>query len=165
MRALNIDGLLPGEDRTAGGELVVDMIPSSSWFRNVRAAIAPKDWNILRRHVYARAKFQCELCGEAARLDAHERFTYDEEKAIQRLVRIIAVCRPCHSTTHIGFALSNGFGEAAASHLGAIRGWTDRDVEYHVNTAFDCWKKRSQIRWKVDLAIIEAAGFTLRTLV
>jgi hypothetical protein len=61
----------------------------------------------------------------------------------------------------MGFALSNGFGEAAAAHLGAVRGWTDLDVEEHVNAAFDRWERRCRIRWKVDLGIIEAAGFSL----
>jgi hypothetical protein len=33
--------LLPGEDRSYGEGLFVDLIPQTSWFRNVRAAVDP----------------------------------------------------------------------------------------------------------------------------
>jgi Domain of unknown function (DUF5710) len=35
---------LPGEDRSLGSGLVVDLVPSSCWFTNVRSCVIPRDW-------------------------------------------------------------------------------------------------------------------------
>ena len=150
---------LPGEDREAGGALCVDLIPSSSWFRNVRAAVVAEDWDVLRRHVYARAGYRCELCGADSRLEAHERFFYDELIGIQKLMRIIALCRQCHDTTHFGLASIQGRAEAAAEHLALVRGWSAEEVGIHVDDAFVDWQRRSRIEWRVDLSMITNAGF------
>lgn len=51
------------EDKTFGGnQLFVDLIPSSCWFTNVRYCVDPKDWERLRKYVYGRANYKCEVC-------------------------------------------------------------------------------------------------------
>src|SRR5699024_3798561 len=35
---------LPGEDRSFGTGLYVDLVPSSCWFTNVRYCVSAKDW-------------------------------------------------------------------------------------------------------------------------
>jgi len=35
-------------------------------------------------------------------LDAHERWEYNFETNTQKLVRIIALCKMCHASTHYG---------------------------------------------------------------
>jgi len=47
--------LLPGEDRTFGSGLFVDLIPKSCWFTNVRSCVDTRHWDRLRRMVYDRA--------------------------------------------------------------------------------------------------------------
>jgi hypothetical protein len=44
--------ILLGEDRSFGAGLFVDLIPQTSWFTNVRAAVDPADWDQLRLMVY-----------------------------------------------------------------------------------------------------------------
>jgi hypothetical protein len=39
---------LPGEDRTFGSGLFVDLVPSTCWFTNVRTCVVPRDWQRLR---------------------------------------------------------------------------------------------------------------------
>jgi len=41
--------LLPGEDRSFGSGLFVDLVPSSCWFTNVRSCVDRRDWERLRR--------------------------------------------------------------------------------------------------------------------
>ncbi len=41
--------LLPGEDRSFGQGLFVDLVPSSCWFTNVRWCVTEADWERLRR--------------------------------------------------------------------------------------------------------------------
>ncbi|EQD31721.1 hypothetical protein B2A_13732, partial [mine drainage metagenome] len=71
--------VLPGEERGFGGNtLFVDLVPQTAWFTNVRSAVSRGDWDRLRKHVYVRAGNKCEVCGASGRLEAHERWEYDE---------------------------------------------------------------------------------------
>lgn len=151
--------VLPGEDRLFGGShLFVDLIPSSCWFKNVRACVSGTDWDRLRRVVYARAGHRCEICGTAGRLDCHERWHYDERKGVQSLRRLIALCGLCHGATHIGFALTRGRGGQERRHIAKVNGWSAQDVEYHIEAAFEEWHRRNARKWTLDLAILENAG-------
>ena len=47
--------LLPGEDRSFGSGLFVDLVPASCWFTNVRSGVATADWDRVRSMVYRRA--------------------------------------------------------------------------------------------------------------
>jgi hypothetical protein len=154
--------LLPGENQSYGGMLCVDLIPQSSWFRNVRSAVAPATWRALRNRVYVRAGNRCELCGSNSRLDAHERFSYDVPTCTQRLERLIAICQLCHLVSHFGLATLQGKDEIAIGHLERVRGWDDAQVEHHIDSAFHLWEQRNHIRWKIDLSIIANAGYALK---
>jgi hypothetical protein len=155
--------VLPGEDRSYGAGLFVDLIPETSWFTNVRSAVDPADWDRLRRHVYRRAGHRCEACGTGrCRLEAHERFTYDAQTGIQRLVRLVCLCDWCHTATHMGMAGVRGVRTEAIAHLMAVTGMSPAEADDHIGEAFARWERRSGIRWHVDLAVIAAAGIRLR---
>ncbi len=157
-----VPDVLPGEDRAYGAGLFVDLIPQTSWFQNVRAAVAPADWDQLRRMVYRRARYRCEACGiSGVRLEAHERFTYDARAGVQRLVRLLCLCEWCHIATHMGMAGVRGVQDLAFGHLTAVTGMTEEQAEEHVDAAFARWAQRSRIAWRVDLSIIAAAGLRL----
>jgi hypothetical protein len=156
--------LLPGEDRSYGEGLFVDLIPQTSWFRNARAAVDPADWDRLRRMVYRRAGHRCEACGASgSQLEAHERFTYDTQPGLQRLVRLICLCTACHRVTHFGRTMLGGdaAGQAALDHLQAVTGMNDAETEQHICGAFDRWERRSEVSWRVDLSLITNAGIRL----
>jgi hypothetical protein len=163
----DLPDLLPGEDRTYGGGLFVDPIPQSSWFRNVRAAVDPADWDRLRHMVYRRARFRCEACGvlgsreRGVWMEAHERFAYDITTGVQRLVRLVCLCQWCHTTTHFGLAQLRGAGTEAIAHLISVTGMSPAEAQAHVCDAFDRWERRSAIPWRVDLSMITAAGIHL----
>ena len=61
----DLPALLPGEDRSFGPGLFVDLVPSSCWFTNARSCIAERDWERVRRLVVGRAGRRCEVaeCG------------------------------------------------------------------------------------------------------
>jgi hypothetical protein len=155
--------VLPGEDRSYGGGLFVDLIPETSWFTNVRSGVDPGDWDRLRRHVYRRAGHRCEACGATrCRLEAHERFTYDAQTGIQRLVRLVCLCDWCHTATHMGMAGVRGLRTEAIAHLMAVTGMGPGEAHEHIDEAFARWERRSAIRWHVDLSVIASAGIRLR---
>lgn len=153
---------LVGEDRNYGGNLLfVDLIPRSCWFTNVRKCIHFSDWDRLRRYIYERANNKCECCHNEVPLDAHERWHFDDKDKVQKLVRIIALCKPCHEATHMGLAQIRGRGDAAIEHLMNVTGMNKREANEHIQEAFDLWNKRNFLKWKLDLGIITNSGLKL----
>lgn len=153
---------LPGEDRTLGGTLLyVDLIPSTSWYRNVRSALNATDWDRVRRMVYARAGHRCEVCAAPGRLEAHERFTYSDD--VQSLRRLLALCAMCHTATHLGLAQLRGQEMKARAHLARVNQWSVSDVDLHIEGAVELWYARSRTPWRVDLTVLAGAGVTVHT--
>lgn len=168
-RWMPLPDLLPGEDRSFGSGLFVDLVPRSCWFTNVRSCVSSRDWDRLRRMVYRRAGDRCESCAAAAdpssglRLEAHERWAYDENTSVQRLVRLVCLCSPCHSATHYGLAQLRGRDAEALAHLMRVNSWNVATAEAHVNQAMEVWRDRSARHWTLDLSMLTGAGVTPRT--
>jgi hypothetical protein len=163
----DIPDRLPGEDRSFGSGLFVDLVPSSCWFTNVRSCVDQRDWERLRRMLLTRASQACEICGrgedrEVQRwLEAHERWFYDEATTTQVLRRLICVCTDCHRTTHFGLARIKGKEAVALQHLRVTTGMTASQADAHVRKAFSLWDQRSRRDWKLDLTMLTSVGITL----
>lgn len=155
----DLPDLLPGEDRSFGKGLFVDLVPSSCWFTNVRSCVSKTDWERLRRMIIGRAGDRCEICGigedrqEKRWLEAHERWDYDEATQVQTLKRIICLCTDCHRTTHFGFAMING-DNWVFDFLMEITGMDATAAGKHVDEAFALWEQRSEKTWELDLSIL-----------
>ena len=114
-----------------------------------------------------RAGQVCEACrrGEdraaGRRLEAHERWDYDDASSVQSLRRLICLCSDCHRSTHFGFAEINGQGDEAFTHLCAVTGMTPRAAEGHLEHAYALWDSRNTRTWALDLSILTTAGVTL----
>ena len=153
---LNTDPIiLTGEDRTYGGnELFIDLIPRSCWFTNVRSCTHSSDWDRLRHHIYSRVNNTCECCNNKKNIEAHERWSYDSKTKIQKLVRLVALCKMCHTTTHFGFAKIRGIGHQALEHLKKVRGFTHEEAMEHKKQAYKVWSERNKTEWTLDLSIL-----------
>ncbi|MDJ0340417.1 DUF5710 domain-containing protein [Streptomyces sp. H10-C2] len=166
--APDVADLLPGEDRTLGNGLFVDLVPSSCWFTNVRSCVTPRDWERLRRMITRRAGMRCEACGagedrQAQRwLEAHERWLYDDAARVQSLKRLICLCTDCHTVTHYGYAQIRGLESKAFAHLTKVTKMDGVTARRHIDAAFALWRRRSTITWKLNLSILTDAGVTLK---
>jgi hypothetical protein len=160
----DLPAVLPGEDRSFGSGLFVDLVPSSCWFTNVRSCVVQKDWERLHRLIVDRAERRCEACGrsedrEAKRwLQAHERWDYDEARQVQTLKRLVCLCSDCHTATHFGLAGIKGLAEEALVHLCSVTGMSRGEAERHVAEAFETWRARSTRTWTLDLGILSNVG-------
>jgi hypothetical protein len=156
---------LPGEDRSFGAGLFVDLVPSSCWFTNVRSCVNRRDWDRLRHMVYRRAGNKCEACGAerdpaAGRwLEAHERWKYHDAMRVQRLARIICLCTFCHEATHFFFTAEiRGRRDRALQQLMHVNGWSVDSAEQHVDAAYSDWERRSLTCWSLNLSVLINAG-------
>lgn len=156
---------LKGEDRSFGGNsLFVDLIPASCFFKNVRSDIKESHWRVLSKLVRARAGGQCETCGAAEDpesgnyLDAHERWHYDDATHVQKLMRIVSLCKSCHLHTHMGYANIQGKSEEAIAHKMKVSGLSRAEVDQEIEAAFKLWEQRNRGSWKLDLGILTNSG-------
>ncbi|MDN5750607.1 MAG: DUF5710 domain-containing protein, partial [Pseudonocardia sp.] len=158
-----VPALLPGEDRTFGAGLFVDMIPTGAWFTQIRTAVSGQDWERLRRMLERRAGGRCEICQAGPDpsigrpMEAHERFAYDEATNRQVLTRLLWICSDCHQATHFGLAEVRGQRDLALAHLRAVTGMSAEQAEAHIAAAYAVWRTRSDRYWRLDLAILARA--------
>ncbi|HEX4830424.1 MAG TPA: DUF5710 domain-containing protein [Trebonia sp.] len=163
-----VPDLLPGEDRSFGHGLFVDLVPKSCWFTNVRSCVSERDWERLRHMITSRAGQRCEACRRPADrdtgrwLEAHERWSYDDETRVQSLRRLICLCTDCHQATHYGLATVQGTDAQARAHLRAVTGFSAADIDLLIEAAFELWAQRSRYDWALDLSILTDAGVTVR---
>ena len=155
--------ILTGEDRSYGGnELFIDLIPRTCWFTNVRYCTDIRDWDRLRDCVYSRVNNTCECCHNKTNdIEAHERWHYDNDTKTQKLVRLVALCKMCHTSTHIGLAGIKGKGSEALEHLKKVRNFTNEEAIEHKKQAFQVWNERNTIEWNLDLSLLTHNGIKL----
>lgn len=146
-----------GEDRKYGGnELKFEFIPRSTWGKNARNLLKRGGWGRLRRYVYKRAKGRCEICKvKGVRLDCHERWEWKGD--VQKLMRLMALCRQCHSAIHLNTCFKNFV--RVVGHIGDILG---RDSIALCEKEEERLAEKDQIKYKIDLSILTKGSFELK---
>lgn len=140
--------------------LTVELVPSTSWFTNVRSEVSDAEWNVIRRSVYRRARHRCEVCGGRGPkwpVECHEVWSY--EHPVQRLDRLVALCPACHEVKHIGLAQMRGRLTEALEHMMRVNDWTKEAAVEHWVEAVDLWEERSALDWTLDLDVIRSAEY------
>lgn len=138
-------------------KLIIELVPSTSWYDNLRKVIPKVEWDKLRKQVYAKYGHKCGICGtDSGRLNCHEIWEYDDHNHEQRLIGFIALCDLCHHVKHIGLAgilASEGKldYDKVVQHFTKVNGCDRRTFEEHKEQAFAQWRERSGYEWKVDL--------------
>ena len=136
-------------------KLSLELVPQSAWGFNLRSELRPSEWDRLRKATYAKAGHKCEVCGGVGpkgRLEAHERWSYDDASHVQTLVSLEALCTRCHKTKHFGFAVQMGLAHISRAHLMKVNDWSGDMADDHISQAFDLWGKRSNVTWTLDLS-------------
>lgn len=134
-------------------KLRFELVPDSCWYSNLRSILSPAQWDFIRKDAYARAGGKCMICGATARrLEAHERWEYDEKNAVQKLADVVAVCRSCHEVIHIGRTQLLGGEERACAHFMKVNGCTYAEYRKALGEANEAHRRRNQIpEWRLDI--------------
>jgi hypothetical protein len=145
---------LLGEDRTYGGDqLFVDLLPRDSSI-SLKRTLEDSEYSKLRNIIVKRVAYKCEICNieclskDNKYLQICERFSYCMESKVQKLERIVAICKECFQTVRL---LDKGI---ALTRLIEINQIEKEDAKQHILDAYEIWKIRSNIKWKVDLSIL-----------
>ena len=135
-------------------KLTIELVPRPLWYAsNIRSIVPTQDWDLLRRVVYRRASYLCEICGGRGPnhpIECHEVWRYDEATRTQVLERMIGLCPACHGVKHMGRSQTVGKGDEALAHLASVNGWPPDLARRYVDLAFFVWGKRSSLSdWKL----------------
>ena len=132
------------------------MVPEECWYSNLRSVLKPADWDIVRKDAYARAGGRCSICGRPARLEAHEKWSYDEERALQKLEDVIALCRSCHEVKHISRTYAMGRGVDAMKHFMRVNKCSQMDFHAALERANEEYLRRNRVEgWVTDISWLE----------
>lgn len=136
-------------------KLSVELVPKTSWFKNLRSMLTPGDWDRLRRGTYRKADYRCEICdgqGPNHPVECHEIWHYDDKRHQQILTGLIALCPACHQVKHIGLASIQGKFEQALNHLMQVNRWTEHQAIRHIKAAGKKQRERNKFKWEVDIS-------------
>jgi len=139
-------------------KLTIELVPSSSWYNNVRSEVSRKEWDIIRKKCYADANHVCEICGGVGKrhpVECHEIWNYDDNTNVQTLVGFIALCPSCHGVKHSGLTINRMGIEVVIRQLMKVNK-ISRDYSIRlINSAFDLWSERSKKSWEVDISYLD----------
>lgn len=138
-------------------KLTPELIPQTSFFKNLRSELKAKDWDLLRNACYSNAGHRCEICngvGKKHPVECHEIWDYDMCTGVQTLKSLIALFPPCHEVKHHGLAEIRGRLYLAKKHLMAVNNITSTQADKAFEDSWILWNLRNSIQWKLDIAPI-----------
>lgn len=139
-------------------KLSIELIPQTTFFKNLRSLLTPEEWDKIRKGCYKKANYKCEICegkGPKHPVECHETWEYDEENGIQKLVGLIALCPDCHEVKHIGYATIRGRQAQAVAHFCKINECTQEDAEDYMESVMETWSNRSEMEWQLDVSLLD----------
>lgn len=142
----------------AGPVLRPWLVPSPLWGINLRSLLPAEQWDVIRRDAYARAGRRCRVCGGAGDqwpVEADEAWAYDDDRCIQTLKGVIALCPRCHEVRHWGKTELKGRSDLAYAQLLYVNKWSPAEADAAIEEAFDLWERRSQKAWTSDISWVE----------
>jgi len=137
-------------------KLAIELVPSTSWYNNLRSLMSKTEWDKVRKETYAKYEHKCGICKKNShQFHCHEIWKYDDHNYKQKLVGFISLCTLCHHVKHIGLAgILAAKGkldyEKVVDHFIEVNKCLRCDFEKHKKQAFVLWKKRSKHKWEVD---------------
>lgn len=130
------------------------MVPSSSWYANVRSLVSTANWKKIRLECFKEHGRVCIFCnktGYKGRIDCHEIWDYDDANGTQALKDIIPLCPSCHSVCHIGRTTLMGGYDKAMTHFVKVRGITMAAALSELKAAYALFDTRSKKSWTLVL--------------
>ena len=148
-------------------KLSIELVPKTSHYYNLRERVSAQTWEKIKKEVFSKANFRCEICGgKGSRhpVECHEIWSYDDVKLFQKLMGFIALCPSCHGVKHIGLKFQQGFGDEAINHLAKVNGWDKETTLAYYNTTGWLFKERSKYKWRLDLSWARDQGIEIKPL-
>ena len=142
--------------------LTIELIPSSSFYNNVRSNVTKAQWDKIRKKSYEKAGHKCEVCkdketnqGFRHNVECHEIWEYNDKAKKQTLTGMVSLCPRCHEVKHIGLAQIKGRFDLAVEQLMKVNDISLQEAHEYINSSFEVWSKRSEHDWELDIAYLD----------
>lgn len=136
--------------------LTVELVPRTSWGKNVRKIVSQDTWKALRISKLRESR-SCAICASERfedELHLHEVWDYDDSTKTQTLTSLILLCRFCHDAKHLGRAIKVGDGEEAMAHFCQVNGWPSDKAKSYFLSQLNTWRERSEHEWELDVSYL-----------
>lgn len=134
-------------------KLDFEFVPEECWYSNLRSVLSQADWDRVRKDAYARAKGRCTVCGARGRLEAHEKWSYDDKLALQKLEDVVALCSACHAVKHVSRSYLVGKGDEVAAQFMKVNGVSQMEYHEALGAANEGYRKRNAVEgWATDVS-------------
>lgn len=144
-------------------KLEIELVPEKCWYSNLRKVLTADEWKQIHDKVCDpfRTKFKCKICGSMPGwLEAHEKWEYDIENKIQKLVEINPLCTKCHKTKHWGLAQLRGELDIVVNQFLKVNKCTEQELHEHLIYTSKLFDLRNHVdKWKLDISYIKEIGF------
>jgi hypothetical protein len=144
--------------------LNVDLIPASNWGGSLANLLTASSWEAIRADVLQTTNGVCKICGLTNRgksVDCHEIWEYhrplDGRMGIQKLIRILPVCTPCHDMFHLGLAAQKNRLPQTLARLAWANRWSEEEILLYQHYVMAKWEQRNALRWILDLSALDAS--------
>jgi len=162
-KAIDLSARIPAPSQSScaasnSPKLLVELVPRPCFWANLRTNLPSKEWDRLRKRCYEKANYCCEICGgigKKHRVECHEMWEYNDDRCLQKLTGLVALCPACHATKHAGLSATRGELNRVYQQLMKVNGWTRAEAIDHVAGAFAVWNDRSLHGWDRDLSWLE----------
>jgi hypothetical protein len=136
-----------------------ELVPRPLWGVSAHQLL-PAEWRReIRPAVVAEYRGLCCRCGASTkRMFAHERWEYDDGRAVATVVGLELVCSDCNAVLHLGRLPPEHRGRALA-HLARVNAVSSEEVKRLNALAFAAWRRRSRHAWTVAVAADVAARY------
>lgn len=147
--------------------LTVELVPATSWYRNVRANVSERSWAALQRLTFTTSGYRCEICtgvGPRHPVECHEIWRFDDRLRLQQLVRLIALCPSCHCVKHLGHTLAAGKRDAVETAFAwfcHVNRTPPHAAIAHLQSVFAEHEERSRVTYQLDVRLLRRYGIDL----
>lgn len=138
-----------------------DLIPLSSFGSNLSNLLTRVSWEELRQEIFKKTAFHCEICGTSQHLECHELWEYHEPLpeyydkggcGVQRLIRLMCLCRLCHETHHLGLASIKGRSGVVGDRIRAYNRWSKAEFFDYCDFINERSDRRTDYNWVLDVS-------------
>lgn len=139
-------------------KLTIELVPSTSWYSNVRSMVSKKEWDIIRKKCYQMSNYICDICGGKGNkhpVECHEVWEYNDKTKLQKLLKLTSLCPSCHSVKHAGFRITQGKQEFVIKHLQKVNNIDRETAITLLRESFNIFEQRSKFEWNVDISFLK----------
>ena len=142
--------------------LPIELVPAPLWNRSLAQLSRDADgaalWKRIRDAELGRSRWRCEACGESGQ-QVHEKWEYDDDRLVQKLVGLEVLCRECHLVHHQGFAAVHHLDDVAFKQFRRVNALSKPEAKKLEQEAFDLWTIRSaRGPWTQDFSMLTATS-------